>query len=168
MEGSAVGSSPAAHQGDRAYTWGEASCWHGFLLAQLLADDWRNRDIKRNGGIKTRREQGRCHRARRDPWRPMASRDPFTDPFDASQDPLGLSPEDDLRPPARRPSLSLPTRERTRTRRLCARPPARQRTCSRRLGEPRARASLPSQGRTRGVLRRGESAISPSVDRPSR
>ena len=30
----------------------------------------------------------------------MAIRDPFTDPFVASQDPLCLSPEDGLRPPA--------------------------------------------------------------------
>ncbi len=70
--------------------------------------------------------------------------DPFTDPLVASQDPLCLSPEDDLRPPMR------------------------ERTRSRRLGATRARASLPSQGRTRGVLRREESAIPPSVDRSSR
>ncbi len=87
---------------------GAASCWRGFLRAWLLADDWRN------GGIKTTRKQGRCYRAWTDPWRPVASRDFFADPFVASQDPLfasqdplGLSPEDDLRPPARRPSLSL-------------------------------------------------------------
>ncbi len=88
---------------------GAASCGRGFLRAWLLADDWRN------GGIKTTtREQGRCYRAWRDPWRPMASRDFFADPFVASQDPLCLSPEDDLRPP---------TRERTCFRRLGDRPP---------------------------------------------
>jgi len=31
----------------------------------------------------------------------MAGREPFTDPFFASEDPLCLSPEDDRRPPAR-------------------------------------------------------------------
>ncbi len=72
-------------------------------------------------------------------------------PFVASQDPLGLSPEDDLRPPARRPSRSLPTRERP---------------CSRRLRTTWALASLPSQGRTRGVLRRQEPAIPPRLTDP--
>ena len=38
---------------------GEIACICG---ARRLANDWR-----RNGGIKTRREQGRCHRAWRDP-----------------------------------------------------------------------------------------------------
>jgi len=32
---------------------------------------------------------------------PMASRAPFTDTFFASEDPLCLSPEDNLRPPAK-------------------------------------------------------------------
>ncbi len=49
--------------------------------------------------------------ATRDPF--MAGRDPFTDPLVASRDPLCLSPEDDLRPPAR---------ERTCSRRLGANP----------------------------------------------
>jgi len=51
-----------------------------------------------------------------------------------------------------RPSLSLPWRERT---------------WFQRFGETRAPASLPSQGRSRGVLRRRESAIALPVDRSS-
>ncbi len=64
-----------------------------------------------------------------------------------TQDPLCLSPEDDLRPP---------TRERTCSRRLDARPPTRERPCFRRLGEPRAPASLPFTGENkRGFAARG-------------
>ena len=57
----------------------------------------------------------------REPWRPMASRDPFTDRFFASQDPLCLS--------------------------LRGREPVPGDWAN-----PRALASLPSQGRTRGVF----------------
>ncbi len=118
----------------------------------------------------------------REPWRPMASRDPFTDRFFASQDPLCLSlrgrepvPGDWANPRPLRLSPhrgeqegSSPSQERPCSRRLDARARARERTCLWRLGGPQSLASLPSQGRTRGVLRRGESAIPPSVDRSSR
>ena len=50
----------------------------------------------------------------------------------------------------------------------CANPGAHVSGGWARTGTPRAPASLPSQGRTRGVLRRRESAIPPSVDRSSR
>ena len=170
---------------------GRSRVWvgRGFLPARLLADDWRNGGIKRNRGIKTKSEQGRCHRAWRDPWRPatpswraatpsqtLSSRHKTLSVSLCTQDPLCLSPEDDLRPP---------TRERPCSRRLGANPgPVRFSSSQGRTRgvflftgetlvpevgrEPRARAFLPSQGRTRGVLRRGESAIPPSVDRPSR
>ncbi len=45
--------------------------------------------------------------------------------------------------------------------------PSQERPCFRRLRTTQAPASLPSQGRTRGVLWRGGSAIPPSVDRSS-
>jgi len=162
----------------------------------------------------------------KDPWRPMAGRDPFTDPLFASQPssrrttlsaslqrmtygplrgrgpvPGGWSKHEPLR-------LSPPRGEQEGS------SPSQERTCSRKVGEPRARASLPflgenkrglpillaapcryktlpvppseggdlfsilqqhasprvspSQGRPRGVFRRRDTAVSPSVDRPSR
>ncbi len=86
----------------------------------------------------------------------MAGRDSFTDPFAASQDPLGLSPEDDLQPP---------TRERTCSRRL-GEPwaPARERPCFRRLAKPWVPASLPFPGENkRGLLLPRGKHRSPSV-----
>jgi len=70
---------------------------------------------------------------------------PFTDTFFAPQDPVCLSPETPSvslqrmthGPLQARPSLSLPARERTRFQRV---------------GETQAHASLPSQGRPRGVF----------------
>ena len=121
----------------------------------------------------------------------MAGREPFTGPSSRRktlssrrQDPLGLSPEDDLRPPANKTLSISPCEgenlfpEVGETRGPCVSPLPRgeqegssssqERPCSRRLRTTRAPASLPSQGRTRGVLRRRESAIPPSVDRSSR
>jgi len=75
----------------------------------------------------------------------MAGRDPFTDTPFASQDPLCLSPEDDLRPPASK-TLSV-SPQRMTCGPLRARPslslPARERTWFQRFGETRAPASLP-------------------------
>jgi len=62
-EGSAMGSPPTAHRGDRSRGYGEASCWRGFFWARLRADGWQN------GGIKTGRKQGRGPLAWRDRWR---------------------------------------------------------------------------------------------------
>jgi len=70
----------------------EAFCWRGFLLARLRADDGRN--------------DGHQDKERTMPLSPcmegsMAGREPCTDTLFASEDLLCLSPEDDLRPPAR-------------------------------------------------------------------
>jgi len=94
VEGSAVGGSPVAHRRDRSCGWGNASCWRGVLLARRLADDGRN------GGIKTRREPGRCPLAWRDrrAANPSQTRSSQRDTLSASEDPLSLSPEDNLRP----------------------------------------------------------------------
>jgi len=99
---------------------------------------------------------------------PMAGRAPFTDLLVASYDPLGLSPEDDRRPPASKTLSVSPLEgedlfpEVGRTPGPCVfplpgeakrgLPPSQERTCFRRVGETRSSASLPSQGRTRGVL----------------
>jgi len=71
---------------------GAAFCWRGFLLARLRADDGRN--------------DGHQDKERTMPLSPcmegsMAGREPCTDTLFASEDLLCLSPEDDLRPPAR-------------------------------------------------------------------
>jgi len=116
---------------------GAASCWRGVMPARLRAVDGRN------GGIKTRREQGRCPRAWRHRWRAAT---PSQISFVASHDPLGLSPEDDRRPPAR------------------------ERTYSRRLRTTRVLASLPRKrsGETKRGLPAPGVCDFPSVDRSSR
>ena len=63
-----------------------------------------------------------------------------------TQDPLCLSPEDDLRPP---------TRERTCSRRTTYGPLRGRDPASRGWANPGPLRLSPSQGRTRGVLRRG-------------
>jgi len=91
----------------------------GVLSARLRADDGRN-------GGRQDRERTRPLSACLE--RSMAGREPFTASLFASEDPLCLSPEDDLRPPTR------------------------ERTFSRRLSETRALASLPSVGENKRGL----------------
>jgi len=69
---------------------------------------------------------------------PERCRDPFTAPLFAPEDLLCLSPEDDRRPPAKEDPLCLSLRGRE--------------LFSRRLGEPRASASLPSMGENKRGL----------------
>jgi len=68
----------------------------------------------------------------------MAGRATCTDRLFTSEDLLGLSPEDDLRPPVKEDPLCLSLRGRE--------------LFSRRLGEPRAPASLPSMGENKRGL----------------
>ncbi len=97
----------------------------------------------------TGREQGRCQRAWTDPGRAAT---PSQTPS-SRRETLSVSLQRTTYGPLQaRPSLSLPTRERTRTRRLCARPPKRERPCSRRLRTTRARASLPFTGENKRGL----------------
>ena len=87
------------------------------------------------------RASRRSGRRRSGPERCGGIRDPFTDPFVAPQDPLCLSPKDDLRPPGR---------ERTCTRRLGARPPVREGTASRGWANPRLLRLSPHRGEQEG------------------
>jgi len=135
LEGSAVGSSVAAYRGDRSCGYGEASWWRGFVLmtggTRASRRGGTQAAVPLHGGI-----HGGPRHLHRTSLRALN--------HSSRRKTLSVSLQRMTCGPRRgRPSLSLPTRERT---------------FSRRLSETQALASLPSIGENkRGLplLRRG-------------
>ncbi len=124
---------------------GEIALVGGARLLAGAASCWRGFLLMTGGTGASRRGENKAAvtvhgRTHDDPWRAATP----SQTLSSRRETLSISPEDDLRPPMR------------------------ERTCFRRLGEPRARASLPSQGRTRGVFPFTGENLVPEVGREPR